>query len=138
MRKNTLFLLLLVSACAGPKLLNEKSGYLNGTWKPVSLEINGNPLPKAAFATQELVLKDSTYQFTAESVDKGIARYANGKMDLYGRDGVNKGKHFTCIYKYNTDTLTVCYNLAGSGYPEDFSTKGKPMYFLAVFAKTKE
>ncbi|WP_410962819.1 hypothetical protein, partial [Salmonella sp. SAL4446] len=59
-----------------------------------------------------------------------------GKMDIYGKDGVNNGKHFTTIYKYQDEQLTICYNLAGDKYPESYETKGKPTYFLAVFKKT--
>jgi hypothetical protein len=48
---------------------------------------------------------------------------------------VNTGKHFTAIYKYENEELTICYNLAGDSYPQSFDSKGKPMYFLAVFKK---
>ena len=29
-------------------------------------------------------------------------------MDIYGREGVNAGKHFTAIYKMESDQLTIC------------------------------
>ena len=80
-------------------------------------------------------MSDSNYTFIAESVDKGIAWYKDGKMDIYGRDGVNAGKHFTAIYKFENEQLVICYNLAGDVYPATFETKGKPMYFLATFKK---
>jgi len=57
-------------------------------------------------------------------------------MDVYGREGVNAGKHFTSIYKLENEQLSVCYNLGGDSYPESFDTKGKPKYFLAVFKRT--
>ena len=56
-------------------------------------------------------------------------------MDIYGKEGVNTGKHFTAIYQFENGKLTVCYNLSGDSYPETFETKGKPMFFLSVFNK---
>jgi len=134
MRSLVLFFLLVISLSSNAQKdgTNKK---LDGTWIPVKLEIDGAPLPPATFEKQRLTLIDSNYTFVAESVDKGIARYSDGKMDLYGRDGVNAGKHFTAIYKLENEQLVVCYNLAGDSYPENFETKGKSTFFLAVFKK---
>jgi len=112
-----------------------KSNKLNGTWVPVTQELGGVLLPKAAFENQKLIISDSAYTFIAESIDKGVVKYKDDKMDIYGKEGVNSGKHFTAIYKFENEQLTVCYNLSGDSYPETFETKGKPMYFLSVFKK---
>ena len=109
--------------------------FLNGTWIPVQEEIGGTTLPKEAFGNQKLVIADSTYTLTAESVDRGVVTYGDGKMDIYGNDGVNTGKHFMAIYSFENEKLTVCYNLAGDRYPESFATAGKPTYFLCTFRK---
>lgn len=97
--------------------------------------MDGTSLPKESFDKQKLILSDSTYTFIAESDDKGLVKYNGDKMDIYGKDGVNAGKHFTTKFKYENELLTICYNLAGDAYPETFETKGKPLYFLAVFKK---
>ena len=131
-----IFLLIIGAGCAGTKNATIKLSQLNGTWIPVKEEMGGTLLPKAAFEKQQLIIRDSTYSFTAESVDKGVIKYSNNdKMDIYGKEGVNKGKHFTAIYKYENEQLTVCYNLLGNSYPEAFETKGKPGLFLSVFKK---
>ena len=131
-----IFLLILGAGCAGTKNATIKLSQLNGTWIPVKEEMGGTLLPKAAFEKQQLIIRDSTYSFTAESVDKGVIKYSNNdKMDIYGKEGINKGKHFTAIYKYENEQLTVCYNLLGNSYPEAFETKGKPGLFLSVFKK---
>jgi uncharacterized protein (TIGR03067 family) len=121
--------------CVATGCATSNSNVLNGSWIPVKQEMGGAALPEAAIAKQELVISDSTYAVTAESVDKGIVKYANGKMDIYGREGVNSGKHFTAMYKLENDELTICYNLMGDGYPASFDTKGNPMYFLSVFKR---
>lgn len=131
-----IFLLIIGAGCAGTKNATIKLSRLNGTWIPVKEEMGGTLLPKAAFEKQQLIIRDSTYSFTAESVDKGVIKYSNNdKMDIYGKEGVNKGKHFTAIYKYENEQLTVFYNLLGNSYPEAFETKGKPGLFLSVFKK---
>lgn len=108
----------------------------DGTWIPTRQEFGGNPFPASVYEKQTLVIKDGTYTVTAESVDKGEVKYGEGnKMDIYGKDGVNAGKHFTAIYKYENGPLTICYNLAGDAYPESFETKPKTMLFLSVFKK---
>lgn len=112
-----------------------QSNKLNGTWIPVKQEIGGTALPEAVYKSQKLIIDDSAYTVIAESVDKGVVKYSGDKMDIYGKEGVNTGKHFTAIYKQENDQLTVCYNLAGDSYPEAFDTKGKPLFFLSVFRK---
>jgi uncharacterized protein (TIGR03067 family) len=137
MRLLTIISLVLVGfGCANTKAVTSAaSGQLNGIWLPVKQEIGGTVLPKAVFETQKLIISDSNYTVVAESVDKGIVHYDGNKMDIYGKDGVNKGKHFTAIYKLENGELTVCYNLLGTIYPTAFGTQGKPMYFMSVFKK---
>ena len=128
-------LLLLGSGCSGPKNAAVNPGKLNGTWIPVKQELGGKELPAAAFAKQQLIIRDSAYTVIAESVDKGIIKYSDNKMDIYGKEGVNTGKHFTAIFKYENEQLTVCYNLLGDSYPETFETKPGTLLFLSVFKK---
>ena len=125
----------LAIGCATTKNISMSTNDLNGTWTPIKQEIGGKELPSVAFQNQKLIILDSTYTFSAESVDKGIVNYQGFQMDIFGKEGVNNGKHFTAIYKLGNEQLTICYNLAGNGYPETFETKGKPMYFLSIFKK---
>ena len=125
----------LATSCTTSKNTSAKANPLNGTWLTEKMEIGGTFLPKAAFENQKITLGDSTYTFVAESVDKGTVKYNGNKIDIYGKEGVNAGKHFTAIYKFENDLLVICYNLEGSVYPETFETKGKPMYFVATFKK---
>ena len=130
----SLFICLLIS-CALTRNTKMDANMLNGTWLPVKQEIAGTPLPSAAFKNQKLVVLDNAYTVIAESTDKGLVKYKDDKMDIYGNEGVNAGKHFTAIYKLENEQLTICYNLAGDSYPEAFETKSKPVLFLSVFKK---
>ena len=136
MRLITFISILIIGfACGGTKNMSGKSNRFNGTWIPVQQEFGGTILPSAAFAKQKLIISDSNYTVIAESVDKGVVQYKDDKMDIYGKEGVNAGKHFTAIYKYENDQLTICYNLSGDSYPQAFETKSKPTLFLSVFKK---
>ncbi|MBK7562275.1 MAG: TIGR03067 domain-containing protein [Chitinophagaceae bacterium] len=127
-------LLILGSSCGtAKKALN--ATILNGDWTPIKQEMGGKEFPPAVFEKQKLIIHDSSYTLIAESVDKGILKYSDHNMDIYGKEGVNSGKHFTAIYKFENKQLTICYNLMGNGYPESYETKGKPLYFLSVFKK---
>lgn len=131
-------LLIILTFCISAGFINSKKvivNELNGTWIPVKQQMNGAAIPEAGFQNQRLIISDSNYTFSAESVDKGIAKFSNGKLDIYGKEGVNAGKHFTAIYKLENQLLTICYNLKGDVYPETFDSKGKPLFFLSVFKK---
>ena len=121
--------------CATTKKSSTNSNVLNGTWTPIRQEIGGKELSAIVFQTQKLIISDTTYTFNAESVDKGTLNYKKGQMDIYGKEGVNTGKHFTTIYKLDNNQLTICYNLKGDSYPAEFETKSKPTLFLSVFKK---
>jgi uncharacterized protein (TIGR03067 family) len=132
-----LFIATVLTVCIGCLSTKNKTTafLLNGTWIPVREEMNGKDLPPASFSTQRLVINDTSYIFTAESVDKGSLSYRDGKMDIYGKEGVNKGKHFKAIYKLENEQLTIVYNLGGDNFPSGFETTSKPSLFLATFRK---
>jgi uncharacterized protein (TIGR03067 family) len=137
MRLMSLFAVLVIGlGCNSTKNAKMNPYALNGTWLPIKQEFAGTQLPMAAFEKQRLTINDKMYTLIAESVDKGELTYSDGKMDIYGKDGVNAGKHFTAIYKYENGQLTICYNLSGNSYPEAFETSGKPTFFLSVFKKS--
>jgi uncharacterized protein (TIGR03067 family) len=127
--------LCLTIGCATTKKSSPNSYLLNGSWTPIRQAIGGKELPTVVFQKQKLIVNNSNYTFSAESVDKGILKYQNGQMDIYGKEGVNTGKHFTAIYKLDNEQLTICYNLKGDAYPSAFETKSNPTLFLSVFKK---
>ncbi len=125
----------LVIGCTATKQTSSHLSILNGTWTPTKQEIGGKELPPIYYQNQKLVIDDTTYILGAESVDKGTLDYKNGQMDIYGKEGVNAGKHFTAIYKLENEQLTICYNITGNGYPTGFETSSRPGLFLSVFKK---
>jgi uncharacterized protein (TIGR03067 family) len=125
----------LIFSCSTTKKVSSYLTTLNGSWTPIKQEIGGKDLPATYFQAQKLFIQDTTYILTAESVDKGTLTYKSEQMDIYGKEGVNRGKHFTALYKLDNNQLTIVYNLKGDSYPLDFETKSKPTLFLSVFKK---
>jgi uncharacterized protein (TIGR03067 family) len=121
--------------CVGSKKSASNGLQLNGSWVAIFQEFGGNPLPAAAYDEQKLIISDSNFTVIAESVDKGTVKVTSNQLDIFGKEGVNKGKHFTAIFKLENNELTICYNLKGTEYPAEFDTKGKPLYFLSRFKK---
>ncbi len=124
----TLFLVVL--CCSAAQAQN-----LNGRWTPIYQEMAGKALPENFYAVQSLIIADSTYKVLAESEDKGTISYKDGKMDIYGKEGINAGRHIMAIYKVADGKLTICYILKGDRYPEAFETKGSPFCFMSVYEK---
>ncbi len=122
-------------SCATTKKTTVAPDPLNGTWLPIQQEMGGKAIPSTLFANQKLILNDTNYTFIAESIDKGVIKVKGNKMDIYGKEGVNAGNLFKAIYKLESDTLTICYNLGGEIYPATFDSSGNPVYFLSVFKR---
>ena len=138
MKLIALSLLIIFAGCHAAKKTTISMGRLRGEWVPVQQEIGGKALPAAIFEKEKLTLSDTNYTFIAESVDRGVVKYSGNKMDIYGREGVNSGKHFTAICKLEKGRLFICYNLAGDSYPASFDTKGHPSLFLSIFARARQ
>lgn len=129
-------LVIVGAICASFIVANKPSRALNGTWIPIKQEMNGEELPSLIFGDQKMIIKNNEYTYIAESIDRGEVTYQGEHMDIYGKEGVNAGKHFTALYKYKKGLLTICYNLMGDSYPENFETKNMPTRFVSVFKRT--
>ena len=137
--KKLYYIILIASlfTCASKKSQIIIVDKLNGTWIPITQEMNGKTLPKSFYEKQRLIIEDSLYTVIAESIDRGIVKVNGNKLDIYGREGVNIGKHFTGLFELNKDKLTICYNLKGDYYPGDFITQNKSTLFMSVFTRLK-
>lgn len=64
----------LTVGCAMTKKNSLSLNVLNGSWTPIKQEIGGKDLPAVVFQKQKLIINDSSYTFSAESVDKGTVK----------------------------------------------------------------
>jgi hypothetical protein len=103
---------------------------------PFNKRSAAKPSPRLLLKKQLLIISDSSYAFIAESVDKGVVKYKDNKMDIYGKQGVNAGKRFTAIYKLETDQLSICYNLKGDSNLNHLIPEASRPFFFQYFKKT--
>jgi uncharacterized protein (TIGR03067 family) len=115
---------------------------LDGTWQIKSAELAGKKFPAQAGGTpMKLTLKQGTYEFQAESPDRGTVTYHDSakpkQMDIKGVEGPNAGKTFLAIYELSGDDLKVCYDLSGKSYPTEFKTMPNTQLFLVTYQRIK-
>ena len=68
---------------------------------PVKQEMNGNLFPDSILINQQLIIKETIFTVILNTIDQGIIKYEVNHMDINSSVEVNKGKHFTAIYKVN-------------------------------------
>ncbi len=138
---------LLLAAEEGKKDAKKELKKFEGTWVPVSAEVNGNKLPEDALKELKLTFKGNT----VTRQYKGMTVKATFKVDpskdpkQFDAKGEEDGKEVKAlgIYKFDGDRLTVC-SVRGRGKelkrPKEFSTEGgteKAAVILVVLKKAK-
>jgi len=122
-----------VSQGADAKTDNEK---LQGTWKLVSLEADGEQGPAEIVAKMKLAFKNDTLTFTPGEPDftnytfKVDPTTMPPSFDMTHADGTNKGKTKKGIYSLKGDNLTICFGKADQRPKELNSKSGQAMYVL--------
>jgi uncharacterized protein (TIGR03067 family) len=121
---------IMVPALAGPPATTLESRdrkNIQGTWKLVALEADGQPAPPEIVAALKLVFKGNTLTFT-----RGEPSYTYYTFTLVPTnqpcgftmihaDGSEKGKIQNGIYSLSGDRLKICL-ASGNRSPRDFKT----------------
>lgn len=115
---------------------------IQGVWLPVTAEIGAKPFPEQLRKTIKLVVDGDKYTVTVGGMtDQGTVMLNMAvkphEMDIIAGDGANKGKTILAIYKRDGDTLTVCYDVSGTGRPKEFKTKEGAPHFLVTYKRDK-
>jgi uncharacterized protein (TIGR03067 family) len=111
-----------------------------GKWKITGAEFGGRKLPSKEFENLILELDETSYQLIDEKViDSGMlelsANAVPASLTVTGLFGVNKGKTFQCIFKFEQDQLIMCYNLGGDSYPASFETFENTLLYLVRYKR---
>ncbi len=110
-----------------------------GTWKFVSMEINGKAVPAANLEDSKLIFEGDRFRSTSEEQNKGtfavdptvtpktidIAVGEGGKIKILG------------IYQLEGDTYKICSALPGKPRPAEFSAKAGSGCGLTVMSREK-
>jgi|SRR5579864_19678 len=114
-----------------------------GSWKLVSLEVEGNPVPEEAVKNEPpLVLKGDKFTTMAEGktlrgefkIDPTVKPKT---IDVMFMDGAAQGKLHQGIYELEGDTYKVCMGMPGKPRPTEFVSKPGSGHVLEVLKREK-
>jgi uncharacterized protein (TIGR03067 family) len=116
---------------------------VQGSWKPATAELAGQPMDDAVLKTISLKLENGKYLvYAGTEPDKGTYKLdATSKpkgMTITGTEGPNQGKTFPAIYELEGDTLRICYDLSGAKRPAEFKTSAGTKLYLVTYKRQKE
>ena len=115
---------------------------IQGSWKPVTAELGGQPMAEALIKSISLKLDSGKYEvFVGEHPDRGTYTLDGGsgpkRMTITGTEGPNLGKTYPAIYELKGDTLRICYDLSGAKHPTEFKTVAGTKLYLVTYKRTK-
>ena len=116
---------------------------VQGSWKPVTAELGGEPMPEAVVKSISLKLDNGKYEvFVGDRPDRGTytidAASKPKSMTITGTEGPNHGKTFPAIYELKGDTLRICYDLSGAKRPTEFKSLAGTKLYLVTYNRKKE
>lgn len=128
--------LMMTTSIAGDD--KEESKALDGTWRPATAELAGKPMPDQIVKSIKLILKDDRYTaLVGEQKDEGTVKRDTGKSPRTMDITSTQGRTMLAIYKLNSDTLTICYDISGKEYPKEFKTKPQSQLYLVEYKRDK-
>jgi uncharacterized protein (TIGR03067 family) len=117
---------------------------IEGTWRVVALEVNGNKAT-AEDARKLTVVNgpDGTWSLLSEGkeISKGTSTIDPTKrpkaLDFTPTEGEGKGNHFLGIYELGETTRKVCFAPPGKARPTEFTSTPGSEQVLVTFEREK-
>jgi uncharacterized protein (TIGR03067 family) len=115
---------------------------IQGTWKVVALEADGEPAPAEIVAALKLVFKGDTLTFVPG--EPGLTNYTYkldpttkpAGFDMTHADGKQKGETDKGIYSLEGDSLKICFGKPGQR-PKELTAKAKSGQAVYVLKREK-
>lgn len=132
---------LCLAADAKDDAVKAEKAKLQGTWKVVSLEIDGTKAPEEDIKKMSLVFQDGK-AITRRTGDKDYeATYtidpSQKPATVEFVSGNEKEKPIRCIYLLNGDDLKICASMPGDARPKEFTSKKGEQTSLIVLKREK-
>lgn len=125
-------------------LVKKDRKLIEGTWRVVALEVNGNKADEEE-AKKITVVNGSDGTWSIRSEDKEITKgtstiYPTQKpkiIDFTPTEGDRKGEVHLGIYELNEKTRKLCFAPPGKARPTEFSTAPGSDHILVMFEREK-
>jgi uncharacterized protein (TIGR03067 family) len=116
-----------------------------GSWVPVSVEVNGEEVPKEQLKDVLVTVKGNkvTFKEGDKTSEATFTLDPTKKPKQINGTAKEKDKEVKTIgiYEFDSGKLKICYTLEGGKRPTEFTSKGgtkeKPV-FLAVYKRAKK
>jgi uncharacterized protein (TIGR03067 family) len=136
----TLVGVMLVGAGGQDEAVKKELARMQGVWKTVSVEINGQAVPEEEFKDDRLTIRDGAFVLRAgKSSTAGTLTLDPTKqprtIDTETVLGKDKGIKSLGIYQLEGNTLKVCYVVHPNPRPTEFKTMPKSGRALVVYQK---
>ncbi|MEI8020456.1 MAG: TIGR03067 domain-containing protein [Schlesneria sp.] len=118
---------------------------IEGTWKIVALEVNGNKVADAD-ARKLTVVNGSEGTWSLRSDGKEVSRGTTmidptkktKTIDIRPTEGGGKDDLYPGIYELNENTRKLCFAPPGKARPADFTSNSASEHILVTFEREKE
>jgi uncharacterized protein (TIGR03067 family) len=119
---------------------------LDGVWKPTEATMGGQALPPPFLAAVTLAITGETYEMLMAGgpgadrgtcvVDRSVTPH---RITIKCTEGPSAGTTTLAIFEFvDADTMRVCSDLAGAGFPAAFASPAGTQLFLTTYARQKE
>ena len=135
-------LLLLLSADPAHKAFEKDLAVLQGTWKPISMEMDGKFLPEEKIGKIRLTIEGEKFTFD-NGVDShgGLYKIKPGEdpkqLDIVITRGDEKGKVYLVVYKFADGKMIQCMKVDNAERPSDFRGEQGSGNLLEVWERVK-
>ena len=114
-----------------------------GKWVPVSTTIDGKALEEDEIKNRSVVFKGEKLTLLYKDKERGTASLkidpskSPAQIDATFEDGPRKGETLKGIYKFDGDTLTLCFVVGSKDRPTEFASKPGSGTMLFVHKRAK-
>jgi uncharacterized protein (TIGR03067 family) len=134
----------IASASEKDDAIQKDRKQIEGTWRVVALEVDGNKASEEDAKKITVVNgSDGTWSVLSEGkeITKGTSTFDPSKspktIDFTATDGEGKGNEYLGIYEIGEKTRKLCFGPKDLDRPKDFSAPSGSKYILVTFERDK-
>ncbi len=121
-----------LAAAPSDELIEREHKRLEGTWRVVSAEVEGTPIPAREFRDLQLTFKDGKFKAKRGDEEAQEGTYAIDpsrnprEMDITRTNGPAQGQKQLAVYSITGNLLKICSYESGTERPSGFDTRDRP------------